>query len=162
MARTRSEARSPDRTDPSIVAGKPDESQILDRLRATDKSRMPPKEAGDALAKEKIAVLERWIAQGAKLAVGVEDQKRRQPLRDVVLRRRLLADLRVVAEERFRAVGGALACFREPCARTKERGEFVTELVAQSPKPQPEQILQVRLERETGRFSAPNASPARE
>src|SRR5881409_3869770 len=48
-----------------IAPGKPDESLLLDVLGATDKSRMPPKEAGDPLPKAKIAVIERWIAAGA-------------------------------------------------------------------------------------------------
>lgn len=43
----------------------------MDVLTATDKSRMPPKEAGDALSKEKIAVIERWIREGAKLDAGI-------------------------------------------------------------------------------------------
>jgi WD40 repeat protein len=54
-----------------IVPGKPDESLLLDLLTATDKSRMPPKEAGDPLPKEKIAVIERWIAAGAPLDAGL-------------------------------------------------------------------------------------------
>ena len=58
------------REDP-IVPGKPDESLIIEFLTATDKSRMPPKEAGDALPKEKIAVIARWIAEGAKLDAGL-------------------------------------------------------------------------------------------
>ncbi|HLJ92232.1 MAG TPA: c-type cytochrome domain-containing protein, partial [Gemmataceae bacterium] len=57
--------------DDPIVSGKPDESPLLDRLTATDKSRMPPKEAGQALPKEKIAVIEKWIAEGAKLDAGL-------------------------------------------------------------------------------------------
>src|SRR5438132_3360779 len=58
------------REDP-IVPGKPDESLIIEFLTATDKARMPPKEAGDALPKEKIAVIARWIAEGAKLDAGL-------------------------------------------------------------------------------------------
>src|SRR5205807_5272763 len=54
------------REDP-IVPGKPDESLIIEFLTAQDKSRMPPKEAGEPLAKEKIAVIAKWIAEGAKL-----------------------------------------------------------------------------------------------
>lgn len=50
-----------------IVPGKPDESLIIDMLTAKDKSRMPPKEAGDPLSREKLALIERWIAEGAKL-----------------------------------------------------------------------------------------------
>jgi WD40 repeat protein len=58
-------------SDDPITPGKPDESLIMSRVMATDKSRMPPLDAGDALAKEKIAVLEKWIAGGAKLDAGV-------------------------------------------------------------------------------------------
>jgi WD40 repeat protein len=57
--------------DDPIVPGKPDESPLVDRLTATDKSRMPPKEAGEALAKDKIAVIEKWIVEGAKLDAGL-------------------------------------------------------------------------------------------
>lgn len=57
--------------DDPIVPGKPDESPLVDRLTATDKSRMPPKEAGEALPKEKIAVLEKWISEGAQLDAGL-------------------------------------------------------------------------------------------
>jgi WD40 repeat protein len=57
--------------DEPIVAGKPDESSLLDRLTATDKSRMPPQEAGEALPKAKIAVIEKWIAEGARLDAGL-------------------------------------------------------------------------------------------
>ena len=57
--------------DDPIVAGKPDDSPLLDRLIATDKSRMPPLEAGEALPKAKIAVIEKWIAEGAVLDAGL-------------------------------------------------------------------------------------------
>jgi WD40 repeat protein len=50
-----------------LVPGKPDESTIIDLVTSTGAERMPPKEAGDALPKEKIAVLEQWIKEGAKL-----------------------------------------------------------------------------------------------
>ncbi len=55
-----------DHDDP-IAAGKPDESYILDLLKAKDASRMPPKDSGEALPAAKIAVLEQWIKEGAKL-----------------------------------------------------------------------------------------------
>ncbi len=57
--------------DDPIVPGKPDESLIIDLLTAKDKSRMPPREAGDALPKEKVAVIEQWIKEGAKLDAGL-------------------------------------------------------------------------------------------
>ena len=58
------------REDP-IAPGKPEESLIIEFLSAQDKTRMPPKEAGDALPKEKIAVIAKWIAKGAKLDSGL-------------------------------------------------------------------------------------------
>src|SRR5262249_45284354 len=64
-------SRKGGRGDDPIVPGKPDESPLLDRLTATDKSRMPPLEAGEALPKAKIAVIEKWIAQGARLDAGL-------------------------------------------------------------------------------------------
>ena len=54
-----------------ITAGKPDESLILELLKATDKKRMPPLETGDGLPKVKIAVIEQWIKEGAKLDAGL-------------------------------------------------------------------------------------------
>jgi len=58
--------------DDPIVAGKPEDSYLIDVLTATNKTRMPPREAGSALPKEKIAVLQRWIKEGAKLDANVE------------------------------------------------------------------------------------------
>ena len=57
--------------DDPIVPGKPDDSYILTVLTATDKSRMPPMETGDPLKKEEIAVIERWIKEGAALDHGL-------------------------------------------------------------------------------------------
>lgn len=59
-----------DHDDP-VVPGKPDESELLDRLTAKDKSRMPPLESGDALPKEKLDVIARWIKEGARLDAGL-------------------------------------------------------------------------------------------
>lgn len=49
----------------AIVPGKPDESALL--LRATDDpdNIMPPQGKGEPLNKEELAILERWIAEGA-------------------------------------------------------------------------------------------------
>ncbi len=55
-----------DHDDP-VAAGKPEESYIVDVLKATDASRMPPRESGESLPREKIAVIEQWIKEGAKL-----------------------------------------------------------------------------------------------
>jgi WD40 repeat protein len=54
------------REDP-IADGKPEESILLDLLKANDGSRMPPKTSGDPLPADKIALIERWIKEGAKL-----------------------------------------------------------------------------------------------
>lgn len=54
-----------------IVAGKPDESYFVDVLKATDKQMMPPKDAGGPLKPEKLALIERWIKEGAKLDADV-------------------------------------------------------------------------------------------
>src|SRR5262245_43522614 len=52
-----------------IVAGKPEDSYLVDAITAaaTDKKRMPPADSGEALSKEKLDVLVRWIKEGAKL-----------------------------------------------------------------------------------------------
>lgn len=57
--------------DDPVVPGKPDESHLVDVLKATDASRMPPKETGNPLTADKIAIIERWIAQGAKIDAGL-------------------------------------------------------------------------------------------
>jgi WD40 repeat protein len=57
--------------DDPIAPGKPDDSYLLDVLKATDKTRMPPKDNGDPLPPQKIALIERWIAEGAKLDQGL-------------------------------------------------------------------------------------------
>ena len=54
-----------------VVAGKPDESLLVEVLKATDASRMPPKESGEPLSKERIALIEQWVAEGAKLDAGL-------------------------------------------------------------------------------------------
>jgi hypothetical protein len=55
-----------------ITPGKPKESLLIELLTTPTGSRMPPKEAGDPLPKDKIAVIERWIAEGAKLDNGID------------------------------------------------------------------------------------------
>jgi len=60
-----------DNDDP-IVPGKPDESHLYELITLTSAKRMPPKDAGDPLPKDKIALIERWIKEGAKLDGGIE------------------------------------------------------------------------------------------
>lgn len=52
-----------------IVAGKPDESELIRRVQSTDASEvMPPPETGKRLTAKEIELLKRWIHQGAKYA----------------------------------------------------------------------------------------------
>jgi mono/diheme cytochrome c family protein/dipeptidyl aminopeptidase/acylaminoacyl peptidase len=55
-----------------ISPGKSKESLIIDVLTSTGKDRMPPPDAGDALKKEQIAILAKWIDEGAKLDKGID------------------------------------------------------------------------------------------
>jgi WD40 repeat protein/mono/diheme cytochrome c family protein len=50
--------------DPVIVPGKPDESPLVDSIQPDAEPRMPYKE--DALTKDEIALITRWVEQGAK------------------------------------------------------------------------------------------------
>src|ERR1700737_504533 len=43
----------------------PEDSLLHDFITAKDKTRMPPRDAGDPLPPEKIAVIDRWIREGA-------------------------------------------------------------------------------------------------
>lgn len=59
-------------SDDPITPGQPDASTLFMRITATNASRMPPRDTGDPLSKDKIALIERWIAQGAKLDRGLD------------------------------------------------------------------------------------------
>ena len=51
----------------AIVAGNPDESELVIRLREKDPDvKMPPPETGHALSAEQIALIELWIRSGAE------------------------------------------------------------------------------------------------
>ncbi|HTU93333.1 MAG TPA: DUF1549 domain-containing protein, partial [Gemmataceae bacterium] len=53
----------------AIVPGAPEKSRLIQRVSAEDESeRMPPLQAGNALTRQQIAALKRWIAQGAPYA----------------------------------------------------------------------------------------------
>ncbi len=58
--------------DDPIEAGKAKDSLIIHLLTSTNKDRMPPKDAGDALKKEQIAIIAKWIDEGAKLDKGLD------------------------------------------------------------------------------------------
>lgn len=50
----------------AIVAGKPEESALLQRVRGTEPTKiMPPRKTGKKVKPEEVAILERWIKQGA-------------------------------------------------------------------------------------------------
>lgn len=59
-----------DNDDP-VVPGKPDESLLVDLIISKGAKRMPPKESGDLLSPQKVAVIKQWIAEGAKLDQGL-------------------------------------------------------------------------------------------
>lgn len=51
----------------AIAPGKPDESELLRRIAATDADqRMPPADSGKQLSEEQIELIRRWIAEGAE------------------------------------------------------------------------------------------------
>ncbi len=49
----------------AIVAGKPQESELIRRIEANDDERMPPADHGPALSPEEKSLLKKWIASGA-------------------------------------------------------------------------------------------------
>src|SRR5262245_31532094 len=49
-----------------IVPGKPEESELVRRITATDKKHMPPARTNLTLTEEEIGILRRWIAEGAE------------------------------------------------------------------------------------------------
>jgi hypothetical protein len=57
--------------DEPVDPGKPESSLIIQALKAKDASRMPPKDNSEALPPAKIAVVEQWIKEGAKLDNGI-------------------------------------------------------------------------------------------
>lgn len=58
--------------DDPIVPGKSKESLLVNVLISSGKDRMPPQDAGDALKKEQIAIIAKWIDEGAKLDKGLD------------------------------------------------------------------------------------------
>ena len=55
-----------------IAPGKPEESEFHDLIVTTDQRRMPPRDKGEAVPKEKAAVIAQWIKEGAKLDAGLD------------------------------------------------------------------------------------------
>jgi hypothetical protein len=59
-------------SDDPVVPGNSKASHIIELLTATGKERMPPKDIGDGLPKDKIAIIAKWIDEGAKIDAGVD------------------------------------------------------------------------------------------
>ncbi|MBA4063177.1 MAG: hypothetical protein C0501_05585 [Isosphaera sp.] len=55
-----------------IVPGKPKDSDFHDLMVTDAQRRMPPRDKGEAVPKDKAAVIARWIAEGAKLDPGLD------------------------------------------------------------------------------------------
>ncbi|VTS01073.1 c-type cytochrome domain-containing protein [Tuwongella immobilis] len=55
-----------------IVAHNADESELYDLLVTQEERRMPPRDKGDAIPKEKAEIVKRWIQEGAKLDAGAD------------------------------------------------------------------------------------------
>jgi len=54
-----------------IVAGRPQDSDLFQRITAKGGRRMPPRDSGEPLSGPQIAIIEGWIAEGAKLDAGL-------------------------------------------------------------------------------------------
>jgi WD40 repeat protein len=58
--------------DDPISVGKPEDSLLHQLITTKTARRMPPKESGDPLPPDKIALIDRWIKDGAKLDQGID------------------------------------------------------------------------------------------
>jgi Planctomycete cytochrome C/WD domain, G-beta repeat len=54
-----------------IMAGKPDESEFYTLIVTTEERRMPPRDKGEAVPKDKAEIIRKWITQGAKIDGGL-------------------------------------------------------------------------------------------
>ncbi|MGF1579724.1 MAG: c-type cytochrome domain-containing protein [Gemmataceae bacterium] len=66
--------RTGGRHDDPIEPGRPKDSYLTYVLTASGAAVMPPKEAGKPLPKDQIALISRWIEEGAKLDKGIDTQ----------------------------------------------------------------------------------------
>ncbi len=55
-----------------VTPGKPAESDFYGLMVTKDDRRMPPRDKGEAVPKEKAEIVRRWIAEGAKIDAGLE------------------------------------------------------------------------------------------
>ncbi|MBX9582932.1 MAG: hypothetical protein K2X87_21705 [Gemmataceae bacterium] len=87
-----------------LVPGKPEESELHGLMVSTEQRRMPPRDKGEAVPKDKATVVARWIKEGAKLDAGID------PKADLVKERRVRWQPPAPPEQyRFPAVVNALA-----------------------------------------------------
>lgn len=70
--------------DDSVVPGRPQDSLLWQRITATGARRMPPEANGAALSPSQVALMARWIRQGARLDAGLDP--RADLLREIRLR----------------------------------------------------------------------------
>jgi WD40 repeat protein len=55
-----------------VTKGKPEQSDLHALMVTTDQRRMPPRDKGEAVPKDKAAVVAKWIKEGAKLDAGLD------------------------------------------------------------------------------------------
>lgn len=55
-----------------LVPGKPEASEFHSLIVTTDQRRMPPRDKGEAVPKDKAAIIEKWVKEGAKLDAGLD------------------------------------------------------------------------------------------
>src|SRR4051794_11832333 len=55
-----------------VAPGKPQESDLYTLMVTADQRRMPPRDKGEAVPKEKAEVIARWIKEGAKIDAGLD------------------------------------------------------------------------------------------
>src|SRR3954468_18887810 len=55
-----------------LMPGKPEQSEFHSLIVTTEQRRMPPRDKGEAVPKEKAAVVAQWIKEGAKLDAGLD------------------------------------------------------------------------------------------
>src|SRR5215213_11537584 len=55
-----------------ITAGKSKDSEFHDLIVTTEQRRMPPRDKGEAVPKDRALVIAKWIDQGAKLDAGLD------------------------------------------------------------------------------------------
>src|SRR5262245_7444554 len=65
-AKLRLDVEESARAKKAVVRGDPNASKLVQRVASGDEDRMPPPDAGKALAPEQIELLKRWVKEGAK------------------------------------------------------------------------------------------------